>query len=115
MAHVKIILAILLGVLILIVAIQNHEAMSRTVQLRLNPVFAAEQKSGDISLYQMVLVTFLLGVILTGLYGMVERFRLKRQIKTLTRDLQDKDKEISSLRNLPLTYDNVTTNQGDGT
>jgi uncharacterized integral membrane protein len=115
MAHVKIILAILLGVLILIVAIQNNETMSTTVQLRLNPVFAAEQKSGDISLYQLVLVAFLLGVVSTGLYGMVERFRLKRQIRTLTRDLQDKDKEIGSLRNLPLTYDSVTTNQGDGT
>lgn len=107
MGHVKIIIGILIGLFVVIVAVQNNEAMSQKVQLRLNPVVAAEMRSGDISLYQLVLVSFLVGVLGTGLHGMVERFRLKRRIKTLTRELQDKDKELSSLRNLPLTYDPV--------
>jgi hypothetical protein len=107
MGHVKIILGILIGLFVAIIAVQNNEAMSRKVQLRVNPVIMEERKSGEISLYQLVLVSFVVGVLGTGLHGMVERFRLKRRIRSLTRELQDKDKELSSLRNLPLTYDPV--------
>lgn len=63
MAHLKAILLILIGLVIIILAIQNNETMSGTVQLRVNPFVFAERRSGDISLYQVVLVTFLLGVL----------------------------------------------------
>ncbi len=115
MTHLKLILVILLGVIIVILAIQNNEAMSKTVQFRMNPVFFAEKRSGDVSLYQVVLVSFLLGVVATGVYGMVERFRMKRQIKTILRELQDKEKELSSLRNLPLTYEHESAGETQGT
>jgi hypothetical protein len=114
MTHLKAILLILIGLVIIILAIQNNETMSGTVQLRVNPFVFAERRSGDISLYQVVLVTFLLGVLSTGIFGMVERFRLKRKIKMLSRELQDKDKELNSLRNLPLTYESVSPEQGAG-
>jgi uncharacterized integral membrane protein len=107
MGHVKVILGILIGLFIVIVAVQNNDTMSKKVQLRVNPVVMEEKRTGDVSLYQLVLVSFLVGVLGTGLHGIVERFRLRRRIKTLTRELQDKDKELSSLRNLPLTYDPV--------
>ncbi len=113
MGHLKIILGILIGLLVIIVAVQNNDTLNKTVQLRMNPVFTEEMKSGEISLYQLVLVSFLVGVLGTGLHGMIERFRLKKKIKILTRELQDKDKELSSLRNLPLTYDSVGPKQGD--
>ena len=114
MTHLKAILLILVGLIIIILAIQNNETMSGTIQLRVNPVLFAEWRSGNISLYQLVLVIFLLGMLSTGIYGMVERFRLKRKIKMLTRELQDKDKELNSLRNLPLTYESVSPQQGAG-
>jgi hypothetical protein len=38
---------------------------------------------------------------------MTERFRLKRKIKTLTKEANEKDKELNSLRNLPVTTDDV--------
>lgn len=114
MAHLKAILLILVGLVIIILAIQNNETMSGTVQLRVNPVLFAERRSGAISLYQLVLVTFLLGVLSTGIYAMIEHFRLKRRIKMLHRQLQEKDKELNSLRNLPLTYESVTPEQGVG-
>jgi ATP adenylyltransferase len=46
-------------------------------------------------------------VLITGLCGIVERFHLKRQIKTLISVSKEKDKELNSLRNLPITSDNV--------
>jgi uncharacterized membrane protein YciS (DUF1049 family) len=114
MAHLKSILLILVGLIIVILAVQNNETMSKTFQLRADPLVFAEIRSGDISLYQLVLVAFLLGVLSTGIYAMVEHFRLKRRIKMLHRQLQEKDKELNSLRNLPLTYENVTPEQGPG-
>lgn len=115
MSHLKIIVGILIGLFVLIVAVQNNDTLNRTVSLRMNPVIAAEMRSGEVSLYQLILVSFLVGVMGTGIHGMIERFRLKRQIRNLTRELQDKDKELSSLRNLPLTYDSVSPTQGDTT
>lgn len=107
MGHVKVIVGILIGLFVVVVAVQNNETMGKKVELRLNPVFSAEMRSGEINLYQLVLVSFLAGVLGTGLHGIRERFRLNKRIKNLTRELQDKDKELSSLRNLPLTYDPV--------
>lgn len=115
MSHLKIIVGILIGLFVLIVAVQNNDTLNRTVSLRMNPVIATEMRSGEVSLYQLILVSFLVGVLGTGIHGMIERFRLKRQIRNLTRELQDKDKELSSLRNLPLTYDSVSPTQGDTT
>jgi RsiW-degrading membrane proteinase PrsW (M82 family) len=113
MTHLKAIIMILIALAIVIVVIQNNDAMNTTIQLRVNPVFFAERSTGKISLYQVVLVAFLLGVISTGVYGMVERFRLKRKIKMLSRELDDKDKELSSLRNLPITAHAVSPAQTD--
>jgi hypothetical protein len=114
MGHVKIVLGILIGVFVIIVVVQNIDSLNRKVELRVNPVFVEEVKSGEVTLYQMVLISFLAGVLGTGLHGIIERYRLKKKIKILTRELQDKDTELSSLRNLPLTYDSVGPKQGDG-
>jgi uncharacterized integral membrane protein len=111
MRHLKIILLILLGVIVIIVIVQNHEAMSTTVKFRLNTMFFGEKASPDVSIYEVVLLSFLLGVVVTGIYGMVERFHLKRRMKALTRELEDKDRELNSLRTLPITSDLTETAQ----
>jgi hypothetical protein len=68
-------------------------------------------RSSETSLYLIVTSAFLFGVIIAGLYGMIERFKLKRQIKTLINDSRDKDKELNSLRNLPITSGDVGSDQ----
>jgi len=54
-----------------------------------------------------VTIAFLFGVIVAGLYGFIERFRLKKEIKVLAHASREKDKELNSLRNLPITSDDV--------
>ncbi|RJR48422.1 MAG: LapA family protein [Desulfobacteraceae bacterium] len=115
MGHVKIVIGILIGVFVLILVVQNIDSLNTKVELKINPVVTEEIKASEVTVYQMVLIAFLAGVLGTGLHGIIERFRLKKQIKILTRELQDKDKELSSLRNLPLTYDSVAPRQGEGT
>lgn len=107
MKHLKFILAILLMLIVVILIVQNHEAMSTTVVFRIK-FFSHEAKTSLVSLYYVVTIAFLFGVFVMGVYGMVERFRLKKQIRTLMDTNQEKEKELSSLRNLPITSDEVS-------
>jgi ATP adenylyltransferase len=65
------------------------------------------------SLYFIVTIAFLFGVLVVGFYGIIERFRLKREIKSLLSASREKDKELNSLRNLPITSDDVSPSQVD--
>ncbi|MGD2126418.1 MAG: LapA family protein [Desulfobacteraceae bacterium] len=111
MTHLKVIVFILIGLVVVILAVQNNEAMSTSVHFRIDPVFFEEKRATGVSVYQVAIIAFLLGVLSTGIYGMAERFRLKKKIKTLTRELQVKDQELNSLRNLPITHDDVSSDE----
>jgi uncharacterized membrane protein len=111
MRQLKIILLILLGVAVIVVIVQNHEAMSTTVKFRLNTLLFGEKITPDVSIYEVVLSSFLLGVVVTGVYSMVDRFHLKRRLRALTKELEVKDRELNSLRNLPITSDFTQTTQ----
>jgi len=109
MKHVKLILYILVGLVVVVIVVQNHSAMSTAVTFRINTLFFGEKTTSLVSLYAIVFITFILGVVLTGIYGIVERFRLKKRIKVLAKELQEKESELNSLRNLPITSDDVGT------
>jgi ATP adenylyltransferase len=53
--------------------------------------------------FLIAVITFLVGVLVTWLYGISERLNFKRQIRVLKRDVAEKEKELNSLRNLPVT------------
>jgi uncharacterized integral membrane protein len=111
MNYLKAILYILLGLAAVVIIVQNHDAMSTPVTFSLNTVFFGKKTTSPISIYIIVFFTFLLGVVVTGLYGIVDRFRLRRKIGVLSKELQEKDRELNSLRNLPITSDDVGTIQ----
>ncbi|MCU0594816.1 MAG: LapA family protein [Desulfobacterota bacterium] len=113
MTHLKTILFILIGAAVVGLAFQNQAALSTTVQFRMNPPFFQEVTTSDITLLEIIMVAFLLGVLSIGLYGIAERFRLKKRIKVLTRTLEEKEKEVNSLRNLPITSDHVPPSKTD--
>ena len=106
MKHVKFIVAIILMLIVVILVVQNHEAMSTRVVFRINLVTFHYQTS-QLTLYHIVTIAFLFGIIVSGFYGIVERFRLKKQIKMLRSITREKDEELNSLRNLPITSDDV--------
>jgi uncharacterized integral membrane protein len=110
MKQIKWIIVILLVLLVIIVAVQNHGALSTSVKFRVNLIFF-NFETAEMSLYLVSIITFLVGVICAGLYGMSERFRLKKQIKTLMRNTKEKEKELNSLRNLPVTTEDMSSNQ----
>ena len=105
MKHLKFILLIIIIIALIIFFVLNHGTFSTRIEFGLD-LFSLH-KSYDINIYYIIGISFLLGVFITGLCGIVERFQLKRQIKTLTAITKEKDKELNSLRNLPITSDNV--------
>ena len=106
MRYLKFIVAIIIIVFVIIIIVENHGAFSTKVQFGFD-MFTIHCKSPEISIYNIAAITFLFGVLVTGLYGIIERFQLKKQIKNLNKINRDKDKELNSLRNLPITSENV--------
>jgi len=95
---------IFIGLFVLIVIVQNYDSFSTSVTFKIDLLFFKWQ-SPPVTLYLISCITFCIGVVLTGFYGMFERFRLKRQIKQLKKELNQKEKELVSLRNLPVASD----------
>ena len=113
MTHLKAIVFILIGLAVIVLVVQNNAALSTTVKFRMNPYFFQERMTSDITLYEIVIVTYLIGVLSIGLYGIAERFRLKKKIKVLTRTLEEREKEVNNLRNLPITSEHVPPSRPD--
>ena len=113
MTHLKAIVFILIGLTVIVLVVQNNAALSTAVRFRVNPYFFPEKTTSDITLYEIVTVSYLLGVLSIGLYGIAERFRLKKKIKVLTRTLEEREKEVNNLRNLPITSDHVPPSRQD--
>lgn len=102
MKHVRALIIILFLLLIVIVAVQNHPALSTQVQFKMDLKFWSGETS-PMSLYFVSVIVFLIGIIIAGLYGALERFRLRKEIKSLNKQIRQKDEELSTLRNLPVT------------
>ncbi|MDZ7697335.1 MAG: LapA family protein [Deltaproteobacteria bacterium] len=102
MKHIKGILVILFLLLVVILAVQNYQALSTPIQFKVNLIFLKAQSSG-MPIFLIAVITFLIGVLATWLYGISERLNFKRQIRGLRRDITEKEKELNSLRNLPVT------------
>jgi uncharacterized membrane protein YciS (DUF1049 family) len=112
MKHLRFILAIVIMLLVVVVIAENLGALSTKVVLRV-VFFSIHLETANMPLYYVLPITFLIGVLITGLYGIRERFRLAKQIKILIAESKEKDKELSSLRNLPITSDDVVSGRLD--
>ena len=110
MKHVKFMLAIILMLVVVILIVQNHEAMSTKVSFQVK-FFSYHLQTSNMSVYYIVTISFLFGVIITGVYGMIERFRLMKALKLVRAASQEKDRELNSLRNLPITSDDISQDE----
>ena len=114
MKHLKFILAIVIMLLVVVLIAENLTALSTTVVFQI-VFFSLHLQTAEMPLYYVLPITFLFGVLITGLYGIRERFHLSRQIKILITESKAKDKELNSLRNLPITAEDMGSGQlGNG-
>jgi len=110
MKHVKFMLAIILILVVVILIVQNHEALSTKVSFRVS-FFSWNLQASMMSVYYIITISFLFGVIISGTYGIIERFRLMKALKTLRASSQEKEQELNSLRNLPITSEDISQDE----
>lgn len=110
MNNVKWIFLVLLLVLAFIAAVENYETLVTPVAFKLDLYFFEYQTSG-MPLSLVAVVTFLIGLLSAWLYGIRERFGLKKQLKILQLAAKEKDNELNSLRNLPVTAEDVPSTE----
>lgn len=108
MKYAKFIIAILIMLLILVIINQNHNAFSTSVSFRLDIPPVIHLRTAEFSIYSITIIAFLFGVLITALYGIFDRFRMKKEIRLLKKTAGEKDAELNSLRNLPITSEEVT-------
>jgi uncharacterized integral membrane protein len=114
MNYLKAILVMLFLLFVVIVAVQNYQPFSTGIKFRIDLIFFKYETS-EMSLYFVTIISFLVGIVLAALCGIFERFHLKKQIKTLMRNIKEKDEELSSLRNLPVTAEDISLEQTSDT
>jgi len=106
MKHIKFIISLLLMLLAIILIVENLGQLSKTLNLRVNLLFWAHE-TPPMAFYLVIIVVFLLGIFVASFYGIVERFKLKKKIRVLSRENSEKDRELNSFRNLPLVEDKI--------
>ncbi len=80
MRYVKGIFLIIVGIVVLVAAIQNYQAFSTSVQFRLNLlIFKAETPS--LSIFLIAVISFFLGVVITALFGIADNLRLRSKLR----------------------------------
>ncbi len=106
MKQIKAVFVILFLLLVVIVAVQNYVPMTTPIKFKVDLLFV-KYETPDTPLFIVIIISFVLGVIFTGLYGLGEHLRQRREIKSLLKEIEERDKELSSLRNLPVTSEPV--------
>jgi len=114
MKHLRWIAVIIVLLLVVIVVVQNYESLATKVSFKVDLMFWNGETS-KMPLSLVAIITFLIGVIFSGTYGMTERFRLKREIKNMRKDTKEMEKELNSLRNLPVTTEVMEPDQTEET
>ncbi|MDP6178918.1 MAG: LapA family protein [Desulfatiglandales bacterium] len=110
MKHLKYIGGVLLMLVVVVLIVQNHEAMSTQVTFRVHSdLLSFNHESPQMTVYHIITIAFLFGVIISGVYGIIERFRLKKEIKDLINTTREKDKELISFRNLAVTTEDISS------
>ena len=109
MFYLKILVGLLFMVFAVLFLVQNNATMMTAVHFKLDIPNVFNLQSTDITLYIIIPFSFLLGALIMWVLCVREHFRLKATIKSLMTSTKEKEKELNSFRNLPLTSDDVST------
>jgi len=80
MRKVKLILVVIMLILIFIGFMQNYEVLSHPIELKLN-LYWIKFVTYPLTIWMVILISFLIGFVMAGLMGWVERARMKREFR----------------------------------
>ena len=104
MRFIRVFLAICIFFLAVIFVVQNSEFLGQTTQFKLDLfVFDNVQKSIPLPLYFVILAAFLLGGLAAIFFLICDRIRLSLGLRKARRKIKHLERELHSLRTLPLS------------
>ncbi len=107
MRFIRVFLAICIFFLAVIFVVQNSEFLGQTTQFKLDLfVFDNVQKSIPLPLYFILLAAFLLGGLAAIFFLICDRLRLGLSLGKARRRIKHLERELNSLRTLPLSTGN---------
>lgn len=80
-------------------SLKNNETVSIKYYFQESPL--------ELPLYLLVFVSVIIGILIGGIEGLIEKMKTGGAIRKLKRELAAKEKELTSLRNLPITESQV--------
>lgn len=95
MKFVKNIFIALLFLVAITFSLKNNETVSIKYYFPVEPL--------ELPLYLLVFVSVILGILIGGIEGVIGKIRAGNTIRRLKKELNSKEKELTSLRNLPIT------------
>jgi putative membrane protein len=101
MKYVKNILLLIVVVLLVVFVLQNGKQLTEPVHFRLG-LYLKAISTGPAPLYSVLLLAFFLGLLIGAVLGWIHRLRRRAEVRRLNRLLMEKDRELNSLRNLPV-------------
>ena len=81
-------------------SLKNNENVSLYYYFQIGPV--------DLPLYILVFMSVFFGMFIGGVDGLVQRTKNSLVIRRLRKELESKEAELTSLRNLPITESDVS-------
>ena len=106
MKHIKAIISIVLMLLAVVLIVENLTQLSQKLILKIDLYFW-DWRTEPMAFYFVIIIVFLLGILMASLYGIFERFKLKKEIRIISKEKRGKDKELNSLRNLPIVESKI--------
>ena len=106
MKHIKAIISIVLMLLAVVLIVENLTQLSQKLILKIDLYFW-DWSTEPMAFYFVIIIVFLLGILMASLYGIFERFKLKKEIRIISKEKREKDKELNSLRNLPIVESKI--------
>lgn len=110
MRHIKALCIILFLLLVVVVVAENIPNLKIPVVFGIDLWFFKYQ-TPDIPLGFVAVIAFFIGVISMGLFGIVERFQLKKQVKILQGKVNERERKLNSLRCMDVTNEVVNSDQ----
>lgn len=99
MKLLKNIFTALIFLLAITFSLKNNENVSLYYYFQIGPV--------DLPLYLLVFISVFLGMLIGGVDSLVQRTKSSLAIRRLRKELESKERELTSLRNLPITEPDV--------
>lgn len=102
MRYIKVLLLVFIFFITMMFFVQNNEVLQQSVTLKLDFFVNPAWSSIPLPFYFMILVAFLLGALCSLFILVFDRMRIANTLRKANKRIRTLEKEVNSLRTLPL-------------